>query len=199
MRAWSDESQLPELLGPIPPVSGRMKDALLSYSTIPENSLSTLLPLSDALKKLESELEEGAELRKAAHTFSCYIQNLRDLPVEATLAEQLSLLFPIRTFLPMIPSRFLGMGTRDVWALVVMAYFHIIQVATALKFPTTATSLFAIKRTEIILRIDNELHSINATTSDAGKAWELDKAMAMMRLPVLYVVDYRFRCCILKE
>jgi len=121
------------------------------------------------------------------------------LPTEATLAEQLSLLFPIRTFLPMIPSRFLGMGTRDVWALVVMAYFHIIQVATALKFPTTATSLFAIKRTEIILRIDNELHSINATTSDAGKAWELDKAMAMMRLPVLYVVDYRFRCCILKE
>lgn len=199
MRSWSDESQLPELLGPIPPLSGRMKESLLLYSTIPDQSLSTLEPLSEALLKLQSELEEGTELRKAAHTFSCYVQNLRDLPTESSLVDQMSLLFPVKTFLPMIPSRFLGVGTRDVWALVIMAYFHVILVATAIKFPATATTLFAIKRTEIILRIDNELHSINTNTSDAGKAWELEKGMAMMRLPMLYVVDYRFRYCVLKE
>jgi len=169
------------------------------YSTIPDESLSTLEPLTEALLKLQSELVAGSELRKAAHTFSCYVQNLRDLPPESPLADQMSLLFPVRTFLPMVPSRFLGMGTRDIWALVIMAYFHVILVATALKFPETATSLFAIKRTEIILRIDNELHSINEKTSDAGKSWELEKGIAMMRLPMLYVVDYRFRYCVLKE
>jgi hypothetical protein len=176
-----------------------MKDAFLTYSTISENSLSSLIPLSDALKKLESELEEGAELRKAAYTFSCYVQNLRALPNEVTLTEQLSLLFPIRTFLPMISTRFLGIGTRDIWVLVVMAYYHAIQVATALKYPATASLLFAIKRTEVILRIHNELYSINTRTSDVRKMWELEKAVAMMRLPVLYVVHYRFRYCILKE
>lgn len=199
MRSWSDESQLPELLGPVPPLSGRMKESLLLYSTIPDNSLFTLEPLHDALLKLQSELGAGSELGQAALTFSCYVQNLRDLPAESTLAEQLSLLFAVRTFLPMIPSRFLGMGTRDVWSLVIMAYFHVILVATAIKFPATAVLLFAIKRTEIILRIDNELHSINAITSDAGKVWELEKGMTMMRLPMLYVVDYRFRYCVLKE
>jgi hypothetical protein len=70
----------------------------------------------------------------------------------------------------MMPARFLGMGTRDVWALVIMAYFHVILVATALKFPDTSTSTFAIKRTEIILRIDKELHSISTSTADEGKA-----------------------------
>jgi hypothetical protein len=199
MRSWNDKTQLTELLGPIPPLSGRMKESLLLYSTIPDASLSTLEPLSDALLKLQSELEDGTELKKAAHTFSCYVQNLRDLPSESPLANQMSLLFPVRTFLPMIPSKFLGMGTRDIWALVIMAYFHVILVATAIKFPDTATSLFAIKRTEIILRIDKELDSINTTTSDAGKAWELEKGMAMMRLPMLYVVEYRFRYCVLKE
>ncbi len=199
MRSWKDESQLPELLGPIPPLTGRMKESLLSYSTILDNSLSTLEPLSEALMKLQSELEPGSELGKAALTFSCYIQNLRDLPPDSSSAEQLSLLFTVRTFLPMIPSRFLGMGTRDIWALVIMAYFHVVLVATALKFPATATSIFAIKRTEIILRIDKELHSISTKTSDAGKSWELEKGMAMMRLPMLYVIDYRFRHCVLRE
>ncbi len=138
-------------------------------------------------------------MNKAAQTFSCYVQNLRDLPNEVTLEEQLSLLFRVRTFLPMIPSRFLGIGTRDIWVLVVMAYYHVVQVATAIKFPTTATLIFAIKRTEIILRIDNELCSINKITLDAGKARDLEQAISIMRLPVLYVVDYRFRCCVLKE
>jgi hypothetical protein len=119
MRSWNDESQLPQLFIPTPPLLERMKDAFLTYSTIPENSLSSLI---DALKKLESEFEKGAELRKAAYTFSCYVQNLRDLPNEVTLAEQLSLLFPVRTFLPMISTRFLGIGTRDIWVIVVMAY-----------------------------------------------------------------------------
>jgi hypothetical protein len=72
-------------------------------------------------------------------------------------------------------------------------------VATALKYPATATLSFAIKRTEVILRIDNELYYINTRTSDVRKTWELEKAVAMMRLPVLYVVDYRFRYCVLKE
>jgi hypothetical protein len=121
MRPWKEESQLPELLGPIPPLSGRMKESLAPYSTIPDNSLSTLEPLSEALKKMQNELAVGSEFWKAALTFSCYIQNLRDLPPEASLAEQLSLLFTVRTFLPMMHARFLGMGTRDVWALVIMA------------------------------------------------------------------------------
>jgi hypothetical protein len=176
-----------------------MKDAFLTYSAISENSLSSLIPLSDALKKLKSKLKKGAELRKAAYAFSCYVQNLRALPNEVTLTEQLSLLFPIRTFLPMIPTRFPGIGTRDIWVLVVMAYYHAIQVATALKYPAIASLLFAIKRTEVILRIHNELYSINTRTSDVRKMWELEKAVAMMRLPVLYVVHYRFRYCILKE
>ncbi|PMD33347.1 hypothetical protein L207DRAFT_169919 [Hyaloscypha variabilis F] len=199
MRPWNDESKLIELVGPVPPLSGRMKESLLMYSTISDESLSSLKPLSEALMKLQSELGDGTELRKAAHTFGVYVQNLRDLPPGSPLADQISLLFPVRTFLPMVPSRFLGMGTRDIWALVIMAYFHVILVATAAKFPETATSLFAVKRTEIILRIDNELHSINTKTSDAGKSWELEKGMAMMRLPMLYVVDYRFRYCVLKE
>jgi hypothetical protein len=199
MRSWEDESQLPELLGGVPPLSGRMKDSLISYSALPENSLSSLEPLTEALVKLQSELVDRTELGKAALTFSCFIQNLRDLPSEAPLAKQLEILFPVRTFLPMMPSKFLAMGTRDIWALVTMAYFHVILVAAAIKFPATATSLFAIKRTQIILRIDNELHSINATNLDPGKSWELEKGIAMMRLPMLYVVDYRFRHCILKE
>ena len=138
-------------------------------------------------------------MRKAAHTFSCYVQNLRALPSEVTLAEHLSLLFPIRTFLPMISTRFLGIGTWDIWVLVVIAYYHAIQVATALKYPATATLLIAIKLTEVILRIDNELYSINTRTSDVRKTWKLEKPVAMMRLRVLYVVDYRFRYYVLKE
>jgi hypothetical protein len=99
----------------------------------------------------------------------------------------------------MMPARLLGMGTRDVWALVIMAYYHVILVATALKFPVQSTPTFAIKRTEIILRIDKELHSISTSISDARKAWDLEKGMAMMHLPMLHVVDYRFQHCVLKE
>ena len=99
----------------------------------------------------------------------------------------------------MMPARFLGMGTRDVWALVIMAYYHVIMAATALKFPVQSTPIFAIKRTEIILRIDKDLRSISTSISDARKAWDLENGMAMMYLPMLYVVDYRFRHCVLKE
>jgi hypothetical protein len=82
--------------------------------------------------------------------------------------------------------------------LVVVEYYHVIQAATALKFPEIATSLFAIKRTEIILRIENKLSSIGTISSDPRKVGKLEKAVPMIRLPVLYVVDYRFRYCVLK-
>ena len=72
-------------------------------------------------------------------------------------------------------------------------------MATALKYPATATLLIAIKLTEVILRIDNELYSINTRTSDVRKTWKLEKPVAMMRLRVFYVVDYRFRYYVLKE
>lgn len=176
-----------------------MRDSLLAYSALPDNTLSTLDPLSDAIQRLQSELVVGSELGNAARTFSVYIQNLQGLPPESPLSEQLSLLFTFRTFLPIIPSKFLGMGTRDVWVLVVVAYFNALQITTALKFPALAISVFAIKRTEHIVRIENEIHSMLTTAADPGKVWEIEKGLAMMRVPMLYVVDYRFRHCVLTQ
>jgi hypothetical protein len=199
MRSWKDESQLRELVGPVPPLSGRMKESLLSYSTIPENSLSNFEPFLDALIELHKELEDRTELAKAALSYSCFIQNLRDFNPESPIAKQLELLHPVSSWLPTMPSKFLGIGTRDIWALVTMAYFNTVLVATAIKLPGIATPSFAIKRTEIILRIDTELHSINTTNSDAEKARQVRRAIALMRLPMLYVVDFRLRHCTLNE
>jgi hypothetical protein len=104
MLSLQHESQLTEVLGPVPPLSRRMKDALPLYNTIAENTLSSLVSLSDGLKKLESKLEEeNAELKKAAYTHSCHVQNLRGLLYEVILAEQLALLFSFRTFFLRFP------------------------------------------------------------------------------------------------
>jgi len=184
MRSWEDESRLSEYVGAVAPLSGRMKDSLVAYATIPESYLESLEPLLDALNQLKNELEdrEHTELRKTIVSFLCYTENLRAFPPRSSVAKQLELVYPIRTWIPTMPSKFLGLGTREVWVLVTIAYFNITLLATAMKH-----------------RIDTELHSIHGKNSDPEKSRDLQKAIALMRLPMLYVVDYRFRHCILKE
>lgn len=92
-----------------------------------------------------------------------------------------------------MPSSFLAMGLRDPWALLTMAYYHVVQVAAAGKLPAAATPLFAIKRTEIILRIDAELRALNSTNTDETKTAQLRKSEELMRIPLLYAIDYRLR------
>jgi hypothetical protein len=193
MHPLEDGSLLSELFGGVSPLSGRRKEVLLEYHTLSDTYLSSLVPLLDALVQLHDEVENQRELRTAAQTFQCFVQNLRLFPPDSSLAKQLEILHPVRTWLPLMPSSFLAMGTRDPWALLTMAYYHIVLVAAAIQLPAIESPVFAMKRTEIILRIDAELHDLNSTNTNERMALQLRKSEEMMRLPLMYVIDYRLR------
>lgn len=115
-----------------------------------------------ALKELQKQVSDDAELVRGVKELLNFMQNLRISPPGSTLDEQLQALHPIRHWLSWLPKALLRLSDRDPLVLLFLAHYNMVVLAVESILPASRSPFALYKRVIHIELLDQTLGVLQA-------------------------------------
>lgn len=184
-------SRLSDMFSPMRALPIRNSAFFIVSITTSDEDLHETKPLATALAKFTVRFRDQPELCKAVRALLDFVRNLRLLPAGSSTVEQYRVLASVRSWLSWCPTAILGLGTRQLPILTVMAFYHAVLLAAESYLPATSTVLFAHRLTDIIGDIHSEILRVEEACTSEHRTDEIRETLEDVAIPLLYAVRYR--------
>ena len=190
MDTWKHESILPNHLEtPTMPETEDLTCSEVVKAGRPYD-LIAFEPVSCSLEQVRAQLYDQPELLRVIQELINFVHNIRLAPPGPATVDQFRALFPLRSWLPWMPTSFLKMGLNDPMVLIVLAHFHAVNLAIGPLLPAVSKAFFVDHRANTILCIDERLRTRESCESAGLDMTTMDN---LMRVPRAYAYTHNMR------